>query len=135
MKKTISLLISFLILMTTLCVFASAASETEAIYTYEVDDVEFTVEFEDNNLTANERSIVAEKLVGLDNNEAQTYGLGCVLFGHDYKYTTASVVEHKVYPNVPRCRKHSYDVTYCEDCDYVEQTLVKTEYITCCPVD
>ena len=56
-----------------------------------------------------------------------------------YKYLritrTASVIQHKVSELNPRCKKQTYDVTYCEDCDYTKETLVNTTYINCCPED
>ena len=121
--------------MTTLCICATATSDSNNTYTYETEDAVYTVEFNDNNLTAEEQKAVAAKLVGLDDDPAQTYGLGCTLFGHDYKYTTASVITHKARTYAPRCKQQTYDVTYCEDCDYNEQTLVSTRRIDCCPED
>ena len=132
MKKIISSLILVCVFMTSMCIWASATNNT---YSYDVGDVTYTVEFSDNNLTPSEQEIVAKKLIGVGDNMAQPYGLGCTLFGHDYKYTTASVVRHKVYSAVPRCEKKTYDVTYCEDCDYTKQTLISTNNIDCCPKD
>ena len=134
MKKITCILICVLMLMTSMCIWVSATSENNA-YSYEIDNTIFTVEFEDNNLSSEEQVVVAEKLIGLNNAEMQTYGLGCTLFGHDYKYTTVSVVQHKVNKYVPRCKKQTYDVTYCEDCDYAEETLKAINYIDCCPQD
>ena len=135
MKKIISILMGLLILMTTMCICATATSDSNNTYTYETEEAVYTVEFNDNNLTAEEQKIVSAKLVGINDGSAQTYGLGCTLFGHDYKYTTANVVTHKVRTYAPRCKKQIYDVTYCEDCDYTEQTLTTTTYIDCCAVD
>ncbi len=135
MKKLTCLLISILIVMSSVCICATATSASNNTYTYKIENVTYTIEFEDNNLAPDKQSIVAEKLIGLDAGEVQTYGLGCVLFGHDYQYTTASVVQHKAATYAPRCKKQSYDVKYCEDCDYTEQTLKAVNYINCCPED
>ena len=133
MKKAISILICILVLMISLCTIASAT--THNTYVYEVDGNEYTIEFHDNNLTAEEQIIVSNKLLGIYDDTVQTYGLGCTLFGHDYKNTTTSVIHHKVYADAPRCKKEVYDVTYCADCDYTKQTLLNTTYIYCCPED
>lgn len=134
MKKIISILMSILMIMSAMCIFASASSETDNTYTYVIDGCEHTVIFEES-VPAEKQEMIAQKLIGIYDDSAQTYGLGCTLFGHDYLYTTSSMIQHKVNTYEPRCRKLTYDVTYCEDCDYMEQTLVKTDSIYCCPVD
>lgn len=132
MKKTVSLLISTLIVMTALCVVASAESSRNNTYTFETEDTHYTVTFDDNNLSEEQQRIVAEKLVFGKDDSAQTYGLGCTLFGHDYLYDTARVVTHKVRSSQPRCKEDTYDVKYCEDCDFIEETWVDSYYIYCC---
>jgi len=133
MKKTICILISMLVLMTAFCVVSSAENTGDNTYTFETEDAHYTVEFEDNDLSEEQQRIVAEKLVFNNGDDStQTYGLGCILFGHDYKYTTANVVTHKYRATRPRCKEDTYDVEYCEDCDYMEETLIDTDYIDCC---
>ncbi len=135
MKKTICILVSIFILMMSMSVWASATTSSNTTYNYEIDNAYYTVEFSNDNLTTEEQEIVATQLVGLNDDSLGTYGLGCILFGHDYKYTSASVISHKVRTYSPRCKREIYDVTYCEDCDYTEQTLIGTMYIDCCPED
>ena len=130
MRKTICFLISMLIMMTSACIFAGASNEN----VYVINGDEYTVQFEDN-VPAEKQEIIAQTLIVGEDTTVQTYGLGCTLFGHDYAYTTATVVQHKIFPNSPRCVKRTYDVTYCEDCDYTEETLIATTYIHCCPED
>ena len=132
MKKVISILMSILVLMTTMCICATATSSSNSTYTYETEDAVYTIEFNDNNLTVEEQKTVVSKLVDLDENVVQTYGLGCTLFGHDYKYTSASVITHKYRASDPRCKKDLYNVKYCEDCDFTEETLTSSVYIVCC---
>lgn len=131
MKKVISILICVLIVMSTMCIIATASSATTNKYTYTIDDTNYTVEFEDNNLTSEEQEILARRILGLESSDVQTCGLGCTLFGHDYKYTT-SVTQHKVRDSAPRCKVCIYDVTYCEDCSYTDETLTSTSYQNCC---
>ncbi len=130
MKRIVSILICALILMTTLCVVASA--ESNNTYTFETGDEHIVVTFESDNLTEEQQRRVAEGLVFGKDNTAATYGLGCTLFGHDYVYETSYVVTHKVRTTHPRCRQQTYEVTYCEDCDFHEETLVDTRYVDCC---
>ena len=132
MKKLISILISMLIVMTFLCVIASAESNSNNTYTFETEDTNYTVTFDGNNLSEEQQKIVAEKLVFDNDDSTQTYGLGCTLFGHDYLYDTAYVITHKVRSSQPRCKEDTYDVKYCEDCDFMEETLINSKYIYCC---
>ena len=133
MKKLTCLLISLLIVMSSVCVIASAISNN--VVEYIKDDTKYTVEFEDSTVSEEKKVVIANALIGTDEAEIMTANIWCDLFGHDYKYTTASVVQHKAKIYAPRCKKQSYDVTYCEDCDYTEQTLKAVNYINCCPED
>lgn len=135
MKKNIRFLACVLILMTFMTVASSAVSENTASYTYETDGTEYTVIFSDNSIPTEKQEAIAQKLIGIEGSSAQTYGLGCTLFGHDYLYDTVDVITHKAKTYTPRCKQDTYDVTYCEDCDYCEQTLVAETYIHCCSED
>jgi len=133
MKRIICALMCFVLLIATSSV-VSASNET-GVYEYEINGTEYTVEFEDENISPDKKEIIAETLLGLRDDSAQTYGLGCTLFGHDWVTKTVFVTEHKVYTTIPRCLRRTYDVTYCEDCDKTkEQTLFSTTPIDCCPL-
>lgn len=131
MKRIIYVLISLLILMTSVCVVATADGAGNT-YTFEDEDAHYTVEFNDNNLTEEQQMRVAEKLTGIADDTVQTYGLGCILFGHSYKYTSVSVTTHKYRASAPRCKIDMYNVKYCEDCDFTEPTWTSSAYIYCC---
>ena len=133
MKKTICAFICLLMVMSTACVVASATSNSGIEYIKE--DTKYTVEFDDSTISEEKKIVIANALIGTEESEITTANVLCDLFGHDYQYTTASVVEHKAKVYAPRCKKLSYDVTYCEDCDYTEQTLKSTVYIYCCAED
>lgn len=134
MKKIIHILIATLIILSAMTVFASAAN-TNATYEYDIDDTKYTVEFEDNNLSAEQQEAIAAKILGIENSTAVPANIWCTLFGHDMVSSTVTVTEHKVRTYAPRCLKHTYDVNACEDCDYTEQTLVASTYINCCAED
>jgi hypothetical protein len=123
------------ILLTATASVASASNET-SVYEYEINNVEYTVEFEDKSVSPEKMEMIAETLLGLRDDSSQTYGLGCTLFGHDWLTKTVFVTEHKVYTTTPRCLRHTYNITYCEDCDKVkEEKLVSSAYVDCCPKD
>ena len=132
MKKTIRILAFLLVFMTALTVVASATGESTAVYTYETEDTEYTVTFSNDAIPQEKQEAIAKKLIGIDDSSSQTYGLICTLFGHDYVYDKANVVTHKASSTAPRCKKQTYDVTYCDNCDYYEEELVSTTYIYCC---
>ena len=134
MKRIISVIMCFALLLSATSV-VSAASEA-SVCEYVVNNVEYTVEFENNALSADKKQVIAEILVGLRDGSAQTYGLGCTLFGHDLITDTVYVTEHKVRTSIPRCLRHTYHVTHCEDCDYTKSTtLISSTSVNCCPVD
>ncbi len=134
MKRILSIIMCFVLLMAAASV-VSASGET-GVYEYEINNVEYTVEFVDNDISPDKMQMIAETLVGLRDGSVQTYGLGCTLFGHDLVTKTVYVTEHKVRTSAPRCLQHTYNVTYCEDCDYTkEQKLVASTYIACCAAD
>lgn len=132
MKKYIRILTCLLALLSATMVLASAA-ELNKQYTYQSEDREYTVEFLDDALTAEQQESVAYNLVYGAETSSQPYGLYCILFGHELKESTVGVITHKVRTYVPRCKREIYDVTICEKCDYQTQTLSTTSYIDCCP--
>jgi hypothetical protein len=114
-----------------MCIVADAMDN--GIYTYDFDGTEITVEIEDNSISAEKKESIAKSLLGNTESDIMVAYIWCDLFGHEYKYTTATVIEHKVNKYNPRCKTKLYDVTYCNDCDYTEQTLLATSFINCCP--
>ena len=135
MKNTVRALALLLVLITTLAVTASASGESTNVYTYTVEDTEYTVIFSGSSIPQEKQETIAQRLIGADDSSAQTYGLGCTLFGHDYLYDTVYVIKHKAKSLSPRCERMTYNITYCEDCDYFEETPVSSRYIVCCPED
>lgn len=131
MKRIISLLLCTLIIMTSMCIIASASSN--GTVELEVNGIEYTIEFEDSAISEEKKTVIANALLGINESEIMPANIWCDLFGHDYQYTVASAVQHKASSTAPRCKKQTYDVTYCEDCDYTQQTLVAVNYIYCCP--
>ena len=133
MKKITSLLICAHIILTSMCISASATNTETKEYSY--NGIEYTVEFEDSEISEETKENIAYSLIGNDESDIMPANILCTIFGHDYKETMASVIQHKASATSPRCRKQTFDVTYCDDCDYTKSTLLGTTYINCCPED
>lgn len=134
MKRIIHTTAWLLVLLTALNIWASAESKNTQ-YTFETNGVTYTVEFTETSLSEEKQAEVAQRLLGIKDSDAQTNGLGCTLFGHDLTSELVLVITHKVRVYAPRCERKSYEVETCADCDYLNATLLNTDYVFCCPVD
>ena len=124
--------ILFIMLCAILAINCSAVSIGDGTYNYVIDDTQITVEFaSDSALSAEEQQQIANHMVYGDNG-ASTYAW-CWLTGHDYVTERVITIEHKVYAESPRCVKRIYSVETCTKCDHLEETLVSTVCIVCCP--
>ena len=56
------------------------------------------------------------------------------IFGHSLTRTTVVEINHRYYSTAPRCRRVTYDVTYCtrSGCGYINYTVISTVAIHCC---
>ncbi|MBO7246364.1 MAG: hypothetical protein J6V56_06335 [Clostridia bacterium] len=133
MKKFVSLFMIF-IMISTFSVYASASDNSD-VYTYEKDGLEYTVDFSGTSFSEEKRDAIAQRLIGASDEEIQTYGLMCSLFGHKLEEGTVGVVTHKVRTYAPRCLDETYSVKACTRCDYQEKTLIVKTYKDCCPED
>ena len=134
MKKTVSV-IMFLLLISAFSVCAFASDTTGSTYIYVKDGVEYTVDFSGSSFSQDKYEIIAQRLTGTADDEVETYGLMCTLFGHKYEESTVGVITHKVRTYAPRCKDDTYDVKICTRCDHQEQTLIASTYVICCPED
>ena len=115
-----------------LAINCAAFSVGDGSYDYTIDDAHITVEFDsDSALSAEKQQQIADHMVYGDDG-ASTYAW-CWLTGHDYVTERVITIEHKVYAESPRCVKRTYSVETCTKCDHLEETLVSTVYIICCP--
>lgn len=131
MKKIISVFMAVVLFVISATLITSASENPVVIITTE--DAEYTIEFENTNLSEEKRQTIANNLVLGKENDIQTYGLMCSLFGHKTEENTVFVVSHKYKAISPRCKRDSYLVTTCTRCDYQEQELYASIYIVCCP--
>lgn len=133
MKRFFAVL--FALVMTVAALPMSAAAEG-TVYHYEVDGKSYTVIFEDETLSAEERDAIAYCLLGVEDEQTTRSTILCHFKGHTYgDYVQTTVIEHKVYSAVPRCEKKVYNVRTCEICGEQEQTLITTQSIFCCAAD
>lgn len=133
MKKILSVFMALTLCVLSVALITSASEKPTVVIT--TDDAEYTVEFENTNLSEEQREAIAHNLVFGKDDTVQTYGLMCTLFGHKTEENKVSVITHKVRTSSPRCKRESYLVTICTRCDYQEQELTSTSYIVCCPID
>lgn len=133
MKKILSVFLALTLFALSATLLTSATEIPIVVIT--TDDAEYTVEFENTNLSEEQREAIAHNLVFGEDDTVQTYGLMCTLFGHNTEENKVSVITHKVKTTSPRCKRETYNVTICTRCDYQEQELTSTSYIVCCPID
>jgi len=133
MKKNITVIISIICFLITNTVFSTTASISDFYYENEDTTVIFDTE---TGLSYEQKQMIADKIVYGDSNDDQisTYRW-CWLVGHDKVSNIVTTIEHKVEETVPRCIKRVYDVETCTACDYIEEELISTTYIFCCPED
>ena len=127
MKLKKAFVIFGLSLMTALTVSVKAdAIEPNSVTTMEVvfdSNTEFTIE---------EQKIIRAHFIGND-DIAQSYGLKCTLFGHDYKTEIVTVITHKVRSSAPRCLKENFETKVCTVCsDTVSTPIGSKDFIYCC---
>ena len=133
MKKNITVIISIICFLITNTVFSTTASISDFYYENEDTTVIFDTE---TGLSYEQKQMIADKIVYGDSNDDQisTYRW-CWLVGHDKVLNIVTTIEHKVEETVPRCIKRVYDVETCTACDYINEELISTTYIFCCPED
>ncbi len=130
MKRMKMLIIPILCLV--FIINTTAYSSAIGVYEYETENSNIVVTFsEDSMLNTEQQQLIADKLVYGDSG-IQTYAW-CWLTGHSLVHDAVSVVTHKKKATSPRCYREMYNVTSCEKCDYMEQELLGTTYIVCCP--
>lgn len=133
MKKIISVFLIVTLFALSATIITSASESSTVVIT--TDEAEYTVEFENTNISKEQREAIAYNLVFGKDDNIQTYGLMCTLFGHKTEGTSISVITHKVKTTSPRCKRDSYVITTCTRCDYYDEEYTGTSYISCCPID
>lgn len=77
----------------------------------------------------------AQQIVGKISGETtiSPFGIAC-LFGHSTARTTVYETTHRYYSTAPKCRRVTYDVTYCtrSSCDYIVYTQIGVNAVHCC---
>lgn len=133
MKKIISIFLMVTLFVLSATIITSASESPTVVITTE--NAEYTIEFESTTLSEEQRMAIAHNLVFGKDDNAQTYGLMCTLFGHKTEQIKATKITHKVKTTSPRCKRDSYVITTCTRCDYYDEEYTGTSYISCCPID
>lgn len=123
MRRIIGILICS-VLLSSLSFSSVSASETTSEETY----IEFIYE---DDLSDEPKAKIEAHLLGESTNP-NARGILCSIFGHDLVTSITTQITHKAKATAPRCLKEKYEVETCEDCDYVNHTLISSEYIYCC---
>jgi len=139
MKKIRFFFLSVVAIILTLSVHADEINPL--IYQYYNPDI--TVVFsEPLNVPPERQQEIADKVAGVSSNTlanpniASPNNIICLLFGHDLSpQVTVTATHHKVRQYNPRCLMEVHHVTYCQRCDYTEDSLESSFYIYCCPED
>ena len=128
MKKIITLILVVVSLFSMMSISVYAEDTNESTVTVTVNDTVFIF---DADTTEEFRSKAIVHYFNHDDG-ATSYGLTCTLFGHKTESSVVAAVTHKVRSTSPRCLRETFDVETCSRCDYVNSSLITSEYIVCC---
>ena len=139
MKKTISLFLS-LALVFSLCVASVFQVGAADVLEYVRVDGNTEIRVEHTDLTDEEIEYVIALVERAKSGESDEYGVStcnllCSMFGHKIKTSKVSVIEHRVFPDYPRCVQELYTTEICERCDYQNVERTSAVRVGCCPVD
>ena len=123
-----------LFLIPLFCILFSLTCFAQTEYNYENEDT--TVIFQSNSSFSNEtKQYIADRLIYGNNDDSISTYSWCWLTGHDKQTENAWKIEHKFRTTDPRCKKTTYMITTCTNCDFIEFTDLTYNYISCCPED
>lgn len=135
-KKSFRCVLIFLLIsILSLGVFANYTDEAGASA---VNESNITIDIEGYcDLTADQITRVTDMVMAYHCGHivptmSSTYGLTCILLGHDKQTNMVSVIEHKVRATIPRCLETKYLVTTCSRCDYENIEYVAEIHVACC---
>lgn len=134
-KKSFRCVIIFLIIG---ILSLSAFANFDETVSQAVQESNITIDIEDSDdLTDDQIFSITDTVMAYHSGHkvpttSSTYGLTCVLLGHDKQTNMVSVIEHKMRASNPRCLETKYLVTTCSRCDYENIEYVAEKYIACC---
>ena len=117
-----------------LCVVMAVniCAETSNSYFFDYQKENITISFE-SALDEKSCKAISDHLVyGESDNEISKISF-CWLFGHNLSTSSVVVIRHEVKPISPRCLRELHIVTTCSKCDYMEDEIVSSVYISCHP--
>lgn len=118
-----------LIVVMLLCTFIIPTNATETVV-----DENTVIIIENESVSEETKAKIIAHYIYEDkqNNEIDTYGLTCTLFGHKLESSAVTTIKHKVRSSSPRCLQERYNYQACTRCDYETSTLISSSYIVCC---
>ena len=136
LKKSIRCVLIFLLIgILSLSVFANYTDESGSSAVNESNitiDIEGSYDLTDDQICSITDTVMAYHCGHEVPTTSSTYGLTCVLLGHDKQTNMVSVIEHKVRATIPRCLETKYLVTTCSRCDYENIEYVAEKHVACC---
>lgn len=128
--KSFIKIVAICIALLSLTLAISANNGNKLVISYPEEEI--TIEFDANtSLSVEKRQMIADS-IALDSPIIQSRAW-CWLTGHDKTTETVTAIYHKQRELDPRCYLEVYLVTTCSKCDFYEEELHSTGYITCCP--
>lgn len=107
-------------------------AEANNSYTFDYKEENITVTFE-SQLSEESCKEISDFLV-YGNKDARISTLSfCWLFGHNLTTSNVIVIKHEVNPISPRCLRETHEVKTCSKCDYMEDEIISSVYISCHP--
>lgn len=129
MKRVIALILVIVSLFSVMSISVYADDATENTVTVTVNEIEFIF---DANTSEETRNKFIEYYINPVDDDAETYGLTCTLFGHDLESTVVKTITHKAKATNPRCLEEKHSLEACTRCDYTTRSLISSTYISCC---
>lgn len=108
------------------------AVEQQDSISYNYDELGVEVVFAGNTVFNQEQQQRIADILGNDIDPVESRSW-CWLTGHTYVKDAVSVITHKASAYNPRCLEQTYKVTTCKKCNYYDEELLGSIYITCCP--
>ncbi len=129
-RKMALVILALCICASSLVAVASAKEGTNTYTTiYHQGDTEIRAQ---EAISQAQINCIVNHLLGKEEETAETYGLMCTIFGHDYETHTVEEVQHNYRASYPRCLKSIYDVKVCSRCEDTNSALLSSSYIGCC---
>lgn len=132
MKRTLSIVLTMIIIV--VCTVITTSASDASTVTFYYGDVEVSVSNAEN-LDYETLKAIADFVAtdSSDDSAIMPCNILCI-FGHDLTTTTATKTTHNAYTTTPKCLEEVYSIVTCtrSSCDYFERTLIRSSRINYC---